>query len=117
MRIISRRRLIQFWDARKHDSPLAQRSLLAWEKITKACSWSDWTALKQTFGTADRVGNCSVFDVVNNHFRLIARINFRTKIVYVLKIMDHAEYDQTRWEDQCGCHQPPPRLKKPQGEK
>ena len=111
MRIISRKRLIGFWESRKGDSALAQRSLLAWEKITKACQWSTWADLKQTFGTADRVGNCTVFDVANNNFRLIARINFRRGIVYILKIMDHAEYDASRWEEKCGCHLPPPKRK------
>jgi mRNA interferase HigB len=88
---------------------LAESALLAWEKITKGASWSDWGALKQTFGTADRVGNCVVFDVGNNNYRLIARVKFDKRRVFVLKVMDHREYDQrdpknkskSKWEDEC----------------
>ncbi len=127
MRVISRSRLRQFWESRKNDSELAKSALLAWEKITKGVSWSDWGELKQTFGTADRVGNCTVFDVGNNHFRLIARVIFDKGRVFVLKVMDHKQYEKkdpqnknkSRWEDECGCHEPPPKPesvpKKPKG--
>jgi hypothetical protein len=32
--------------------------------------------------------------------------------VYVLKVMDHAEYDKASWIDACGCYEPPPKRKK-----
>ena len=109
MRIISRRRLREFWESRKDDAAVAQRDLLTWWKLAKNADWPGFAALKQTFGSADRVGNCVVFDVGNNRFRLIARINHDKGIVYVLRVMDHAEYDRQRWIDDCGCHRPPPR--------
>ena len=95
----------------------AERALLAWEKIAKNADWSDWGELKQTVGSADRVGNCVVFDVGKNAFRLIARVMFDSGIIYVLSVMDHKEYDRkdpknhkkSKWEDKCGCHQPPPK--------
>src|SRR3954453_19139058 len=97
MRVISRARLRRFWESRKGDADLAKRSLLAWEKITKGATWKDWADLKRTFGTADRVGNCTVFDVANNHYRLIARVVFAKERVFVLKVMDHKEYDGQTW--------------------
>jgi hypothetical protein len=54
-----------------------------------------------------------VFDVGNNRFRLIGRVNYRYGIVYVLKVMDHREYDKNLWVDSCGCHKPPPKLATP----
>ncbi|WP_435021411.1 type II toxin-antitoxin system HigB family toxin [Tundrisphaera sp. TA3] len=109
MRVISRARLRQFWESRKDDSALAMRSLLAWEKIARGAAWSNWGQLTQTFGSADRVGNCVVFDVGNNRFRLIARVNFDKGRLYILRVMDHGEYDKARWVESCRCHQPPPR--------
>jgi mRNA interferase HigB len=117
MRVISRSRLRQFWESRKTDAASARKALLAWERITKGASWSDWAGLKQSFGTADRVGNCVVFDVGNNAFRLIARVIFDKGRVFVLKVMDHGEYDKrdpknkskSKWEDECRCHEPPPK--------
>jgi len=28
---------------------------------------------------------------------------YRTGILYVLRIMDHDEYDKNKWPEQCGC--------------
>ena len=109
MRVISRRRLREFWEWRKHDSAIAQRDLSTWHKLAKNAEWANFAALKQTFGSADQVGNCSVFDIGNNRFRLIARVNYARGILYVLRVMDHKEYDKELWIDDCGCRQPPPR--------
>src|SRR5207248_3390241 len=109
MRIISRRRLREFWQSRKHAADVAERDLLTWWKLAKNADWANFGALKQTFGSADHVGNCVVFDVGNNRFRLIGRINYAKGIIYVLRVMDHAEYDKRRWVDDCGCHKPPPK--------
>jgi mRNA interferase HigB len=108
VRIISKRRLREFWESRKHDSKLARSAFLAWYDVTKNVDWANFGALKQTFRTADQVGNCVVFDVGNNRFRLIGRVKYQKGIVYVLRAMDHAEYDQQRWIHQCGCYSPPP---------
>jgi hypothetical protein len=48
--------------------------------------------------------------VGNNRFRLIGPVNFHKGILYVLKAMDHSEYDRGLWVTDCGCHEP--RLKK-----
>ena len=70
-------------------------------------------ALKQTFRSADQVGNCIVFDVGNNRFRLVARVNYRRGILYVLRMMDHAEYDRNLWVEDCGCYKPAPKRPRP----
>lgn len=109
MRVISKRRLRQFWEARRTDSVLAQRDLSAWHKLARNADWENFGALRQTFRSADQVGNCIVFDIGNNRYRLIGRINYARGIVYVLRVMDHAEYDKRRWIEDCGCHKPPPK--------
>ena len=109
MRVISKRRLREFWQYRKADSVSSQRSLLAWYKLATNASWQNFGTLRQTFGSADQVGNCVVFDVGNNRFRLIGRVNYIKGILYVLRVMDHKEYDKKVWIDDCGCHRPPPR--------
>jgi mRNA interferase HigB len=109
MRIISRKRLVEFWEGRKRDRRTAENDLSGWYKLASGADWANFGALKQTFGSADQVGNCVVFDVGNNRFRLIGRVNYRAGIVYALKVMDHAEYDRTPWAHECGCHSPPPK--------
>jgi mRNA interferase HigB len=108
VRIISKKRLEQFWESRKGDATIAERHFTAWTKLAKNAEWTNFAAVRQTFGTADQVGNCVVFDVGNNRYRLIGRVTYRRGIIYVLKPMDHAEYDKNRWVDDCGCHKPPP---------
>jgi mRNA interferase HigB len=115
VRIISRRRLREFWESRKADAALAERDLAAWYKLAKNAEWANFATLRQTFGAADQVGNCVVFDAGNNRFRLIGRVNYAKGIVYVLRVMDHREYDRKRWIDDCGCHRSPP--KKPRAAK
>jgi mRNA interferase HigB len=108
VRVISKTRLREFWVDRTADSEIAERALLAWYELAKKAEWPNFGALKQTFGSADRVGNCVVFDIGNNRFRLIGRISFGRGIVYVLKVMDHSEYDKKLWINECGCRKPPP---------
>jgi mRNA interferase HigB len=109
VRIISKKRLRQFWESRKHAPEVAKRDLMAWYKPAKSAAWANFAGLKQTFGSADQVGNCVVFDVGNNRLRLIGRVNYARGIIYVLRVMDHHEYDKKRWIEECGCHRPPPK--------
>lgn len=109
MRIISRKKLVDFWKGRKADSDDAERYLSAWYKVAQGVEWSNFGELKQTFGSADQVGNCVVFDVGNNRYRLIGRGNDTKGIIYALKVMDHKEYDKKAWIQGCGYDQPPPK--------
>jgi mRNA interferase HigB len=113
VRIIAKKRLREFWLARKGDAGIAERDLLAWHEVARDAEWKDFGSLKQSFGSADRVGNCIVFDVGNNRFRLIGRVFFGSGKLYVLKIMDHHEYDKRQWIEECRCHMPQPRLADP----
>jgi mRNA interferase HigB len=108
VRVISKKKLQEFWESRKADSEVAERDLLVWYKASIHADWSNFSTLKQTFGSADSVGNCVVFDVGSNRFRLIGRVNYAKGIVYVLRVMDHKEYDKKLWVKTCGCHKPPP---------
>lgn len=112
MRIISRKRLREFWQSRRGDAAAAERDLAVWFWLARGADWGTFAALKQTFGSADQVGNCVVFDVGNNRYRLVGRVNYARGIVYVLQVMDHAEYDRNRWPEECGCHRPPPKARK-----
>lgn len=114
MRIISKSRLRNFWESRATivETERAQRDLNAWYKVARKAEWSNFGSLRRTFGSADQVGNCVVFDVGNNRFRLIGRVFYETErqhgIVYVLKVMEHSEYDRGLWPAACRCHEPRP---------
>jgi mRNA interferase HigB len=105
--VIAKSHLRRFWESRKNDSEVAQRDLSTWYRLAENADWAHFAALRQTFGSADQVGNCVVFDVGNNRFRLIGRVFYAAGKLYILKVMDHQEYDKGLWIDDCGCHEPP----------
>jgi len=110
VRVISRAALVAFWESRKtqDERQRAKQDLSAWYKIADDAQWPNFGAPRQAFGSADKVGDCVVFDVGNNRYRLIGRIRFKTGKLYVLAVMDHEEYDKRPWAQECGCHEPPP---------
>jgi mRNA interferase HigB len=113
VRAISRSTLRRFWESRTSDAQIARRDLTAWLKVAKNAVWANFASLKESFSAADQVGNCVVFDVGNNRYRLIGRVLYshprRQGRIYVLRVMDHKEYDKGDWIDACGCHRPPPK--------
>jgi mRNA interferase HigB len=99
VRIISRKKIRQAcelhaeWDA----------SLTGWFRIVKAARWDNFPDVRQTLNNADRVGTCVVFNIGHNRCRLISYINYRARIVYVLHILSHVEYDKDGWKHDCDC--------------
>ena len=53
--------------------------------LTSAADWQTINDLRATFPSADLVGNCTVFNIGGNNFRLIARFFYRSHKVYVLR--------------------------------
>jgi mRNA interferase HigB len=101
MRIITRRRLLQFWE----EVPAARLPLQEWHAKARAAQWTNFLAVKQTFGQTDqtKVGSgasVAIFDIGGNKFRLIAAIHFNTGKIFVLRIMAHKEYALGKWKDQ-----------------
>jgi mRNA interferase HigB len=111
VRIIAKRMLREFWVGRSHDSDQANRYFKAWRTRARRVDWADFGELRETFGSADQVGSCVVFDVGNNCYRLICRVNFETGMVFTLKAMGHTEYDLGRWVVECNCRGPRPPCK------
>ena len=109
MWVVSLKRLREFWSIH----PRSEVSLRSWFSQTSAAEWKNFPELRMTFSSADVVGNCTVFNIGGNHYRLIARVLFPSHKVYVLRVMSHAEYDREDWASECGCFQPPPSIVRP----
>lgn len=116
VRVISHKRLKDFWEDPKNPQD-ARRYLTVWYKLTLAATWHNFSDLRGTFASADQVGDCVVFDVGNNRYRLIGRVRYAKAtlpgVVYVLKVLNHDEYADNDWPDECGCHKPPKPKSKP----
>ena len=109
MNVVSKTRLLAF--AAGHAN--ARGPLLAWHKTARHAAWLKFADVRATFGSADAVGDCVVFDIGGNNFRLVTRIRYPGRRVYVLRVMTHAEYDRQDWADDCGCYRPPPKRRRP----
>jgi hypothetical protein len=40
------------------------------------------------------------------------RILYPSQKVFILTVMKHAEYDEDKWKEDCGCYEPPPHKSK-----
>jgi len=111
MRVISKARLRQFWKLPGRET--AAGPLRAWYTHVndKTVAWQSWADVKAGFASASIVGNCVVFNIAGNKFRLITRVLYPSQKVFVLKIMTHKQYDEVNWKEECGCNTPPPNRK------
>ncbi|MDR0829701.1 MAG: type II toxin-antitoxin system HigB family toxin [Prevotellaceae bacterium] len=90
MRIIAHRALVDYYE----QFPETKTVLENWYKITKSAVWKNFSELKNTFNSVDSVGNQRyVFNIKGNNYRLVAKILFIQKIVFIRFIGTHKEYD------------------------
>jgi mRNA interferase HigB len=92
--VISKPAILKF--AEKHPDALAP--LMNWYRITKGADWGSLAEVRRDFAHADIVGPRTVFNIHGNDYRLIARINYRTKRVFILYILTHVEYSKGDWK-------------------
>ena len=97
MHVISRKRIKQA--SAEHGE--WQASLTTWYKVAKAAAWNSFDDVRKSWRNSDSVGTCVVFDIANNRCRLIAYINYRSKTVFILHVLSHAEYDRGAWKNDC----------------
>jgi mRNA interferase HigB len=91
MRVVSRKPLREF--AVRH--PPAKAPLEAWYAEARRADWASFAEVKATYGSADVVaGNRVIFNIGGNKYRLVAKIAYRCRTVYVRFVGTHAEYDQ-----------------------
>ena len=60
--------------------------------------FANWSELKASFNSVDRVGDLVVFDIGGNKYRLVAYIRFEKQIVYIKAVLTHREYDKGAWK-------------------
>lgn len=94
MRVISRPAILKFSE-KYHDALVP---LMNWYRITKRADWNSLADVRSDFAHADAVGRRTVFNIHGNAYRLIARVNYRTKRVFILHILTHVEYSKGDWK-------------------
>ncbi len=99
MRIISKRKLREFWA----EKPEAEVPLRLWYDVVRRSDWNSFADVRGTFRHADIYKDCVIFDIGGNKFRLIAKVRYRIKRVYVRFVLTHRKYDKNDWMDDCEC--------------
>jgi len=100
MRVISKRRLREFWE--QHAD--ARAPLEAWFKVAEKANWSEFRDVRDTFASAsgvplDRGLAAIVFNIGGNKYRLVTRIEYKFHVIYVKMVLTHRQYDTDKWKD------------------
>jgi mRNA interferase HigB len=86
--------------------------LLIWYKLVRQHNFSSFAELKDIFAAADVVDNFTVFDVGgdpgppgagvgsrSNKYRIIARVIYKLKTVFIRNVFTHDEYNSWKADD------------------
>jgi mRNA interferase HigB len=90
MRVIAWKTLRIFSD----HHPQARAALRAWYTLTRHAAWKTPADVRKTFNSADFVGSRVVFDIKGNHFRVVADLDYRRSLVFIVWVGTHIEYDR-----------------------
>jgi len=75
--------------------PQASEAITKWYLIASTSDWANLNELKLTFNSVDYYGNgLYIFDIMGNHYRLIVRIIFKTRTIFIKFFGTHSEYDR-----------------------
>ena len=101
MRIVSRRKLREFWETPgRSDSEAALRT---WFDVVSAAQWTNSADVKRDYGgNVDLPHGKYIFDIRGNRYRLVCVIDFIRHGVLVLWIGTHAGYDRLNKYDGAG---------------
>ena len=100
MQVISKRTL----DAAAKDKTYMAiaKDLAAWYRVAKSAKWEKLLDVQQPYPKAEAVpvGNdvYTVFNIRHNEFRLVVKIVYASKTIFVKYVMTHAEYDRDEWK-------------------
>jgi mRNA interferase HigB len=91
MRIISVKTLKDF--AATH--PNIRQPLKIWIDLVKNADWDSPAKVRSSFNSADFLPDDRVvFDIGGNNFRIICKMKYPFRVMYVRFVGTHAEYDQ-----------------------
>lgn len=91
MRIISRKTLINFWEK----YPESEQPLKSWFEESKNAQWNSPHDLKHQYKNTSIITNKRVvFNIKRNDYRLIVDIEYKIKLVFIVWIGTHKQYDK-----------------------
>ena len=96
MRIISKKALRHFWE--RH--PEAEQPLLAWFREVEQAEWGIPAQVMERFPRASIVGRDRVvFRINGGSYRIMARVFYPGRLVYIRFVGTHDEYERIDVEE------------------
>jgi mRNA interferase HigB len=93
MHVISRKKLINFYEQPGRQD--AKGQLKAWYYEARHAQWASPADVKAQYGSTSIIrDNRVIFNIAGNKYRLIVRINYDSKTVFVRFVGTHQEYDK-----------------------
>lgn len=91
MRIIAKKTLREFWQLH----PKSEQALKSWYKEVEAAEWNTPLDIKKSYASASFLkDNRVVFNIKGNDFRIVIRINYEFKLLWIRFVGSHEEYDK-----------------------
>ena len=96
MRILSKKTLRQFWEQHRE----AEQPLLAWHREVELADWAKPAQVLERFPRASIVGpDRIVFRISGGSYRLVARVFYPGRYVYIRFVGTHDEYERINVEE------------------
>ena len=76
----------------------AKSALQVWFDPAAEAEWTNIADVRKSFPATDMVGDLAIFNIRGNHYRLIVRLLFQYKRIYIKEFLTHAEYDKGGWK-------------------
>jgi len=99
MHIIARNALIEF--GVKY--PDVRTAVDRWWTICRKNTFCSFSDLKKTFGTADMVNRCVIFNIGGGKYRLVVRVNFVGQRMWTKYLLPHNEYEKLDLKEDSKC--------------
>lgn len=108
--VISRQGLL----AASQSHPNVQPWVNAWFRIAQKATWTSLSDVRRSYPNTDQTGQCLIFDVKGNSYRLITTVVWARTIVvagmppkavngtlFIEHFLTHAEYERDDWKGCC----------------
>ena len=91
MRILSKKTIVSFFNI----YTTSKSSLQSFYKEVESADWEKPSDVIEAYPSADVItGKRFVFNIKGNSYRLVADIEFKKKLVFIVWVGTHAEYDK-----------------------
>ena len=95
MHVISKAILRDFWEIHSE----AKEFLQAWYREVKKEDWDRPANIKEKYISASFVKDRVVFNIHGNRYRVVVKINYEKRVVFVRFVGTHKEYDAIKVEE------------------